>query len=41
MTQGAMAVDDLLLTLTVLTNEPDSATVKEALNDLRSTKRGT
>ena len=41
LTQGALAVDDLLLTFTVLTNESDSAVVNDALQMVRSAKRGT
>lgn len=41
LTQGAMGVDDLLLTFTVLTNETDSSVVKDALDMLRSARRGT
>ncbi len=41
LTQGAMGVDDLLLTFTVLTNETDSPVVKDALDMLRSARRGT
>ena len=39
--QGAIAVDDLLVTFTVLTNEKDSTVVKDALDMLRNAKRGT
>lgn len=41
LTQGAMAVDDLLLTFTVLTDKADSSIVKTALDVLRSARRGT
>jgi hypothetical protein len=41
LTQGALAVDDLLLTFAVLTNEADSSVVKEALDVVRSARRGT
>lgn len=41
LTQGAMAVEDLLLTFTVLTNETDSPVINDALNMLRSARRGT
>ena len=41
LTQGAMAVDDLLLTFTVLTKEKHSPIINKALNILRSARRGT
>ena len=41
LTQGALAVDDLLLTFTVLTNEANSAVVNDALDVVRSARRGT
>lgn len=41
LTQGAIAVDDLLLTFTVLTNEKNSTVVKDALDMLRNARRGT
>jgi hypothetical protein len=41
LTQGAMAVGDLLLTFTVLTKERDSSVVNDALNMVRSASRGT
>lgn len=41
LTQGAIAVEDLLLTFTILTNKADSSVVKDALNMLRSARRGT
>ena len=41
LTQGAIAVDDLLLTFTVLTNEKHSPIINRVLNILRSARRGT
>ena len=41
LTQGAMAVDDLLLTFTVLTNETESSVVSDALDMVRTARRGT
>lgn len=41
LTQGALAVEDLLLTFIVLTNEADSTIVNDALDVLRSARRGT
>lgn len=41
LTQGAIAVEDLLLTFTILTNKADSSVVKDALTMLRSARRGT
>ncbi|HKR58661.1 MAG TPA: hypothetical protein VJS64_02920 [Pyrinomonadaceae bacterium] len=41
LTQGALAVDDLLLRFTVLTNETESSVVNDALNMVRSARRGT
>lgn len=41
LTQGAIAVDDLLLTFTVLTNEKPSSIINRALDMLRSARRGT
>jgi hypothetical protein len=41
LTQGAMAVEDLLLTFTILTNKANSSVVKDALDMLRSARRGT
>jgi hypothetical protein len=40
LTQGALAVDDLLLTFTVRTNEADSSIVNDAFDVLRSARRG-
>jgi len=41
LTQGAIAVDDLLLTFTVLTKEKPSAIINQALAMLRGARRGT
>ena len=41
LTQGALAVDDLLLTFIVRTNEADSSIVNDAFDVLRSARRGT
>ncbi len=41
LTEGAFAVDDLLLFFTILTNEANSAVVNDALDVVRSARRGT
>ena len=41
LTEGAFAVDDLLLVFTVLTNDVDSSIVNDALDVVRSARRGT
>lgn len=41
LTQGAIAVEDLLVTFTVLTNERPSPIINQALDMLRSVRRGT
>lgn len=41
LTQGAIAVDDLLLTFTVLTKEKRSPMINRAFEILRSARRGT
>jgi hypothetical protein len=41
LTEGALAVDDLLLFFTVLTNDADSSIVNDAFDVLRSARRGT
>lgn len=41
LTQGAVAVEDLLVTFTVLTNEKSSPTINHAFDMLRNAKRGT
>ena len=41
LTQGALAVDDLILTFRVLTNEAGSSVVNDAFDVLRSARRGT
>ena len=41
LTEGALAVDDLLLFFTVLTNDADSSIVNDALDVVRSARRGT